>query len=83
MATRRRLAEPPPLEIRQFTTPDEIRQGIAKLQRRIDEVRALETDQVHYNDQHRYTAEQNIRTTILEVFGENSPQFRADGHPRI
>src|SRR5262245_33086049 len=38
MGTRRRRPEPPPSEIRQFT-PNEIDLGIAKLRRRIEEVR--------------------------------------------
>ncbi len=78
MSTRRRQPEPPPLELKQFT-PDEIRQGIAKLQRRINEVKALETDHVRHDNQRVRTVAEDITTTILEVFGENSPQYRAHG----
>ncbi len=82
MATCRRQPEPSPLELKQFT-PDEIRQGIAKLHRRIDEVKVLETNHIRHDDLSVRTVEQNIRTTILEVFGQNSPQYRTHGQHRI
>jgi len=74
MPARRRQQEPPPIEIKQFTV-EEIERGIAKLRRRIDEVRTLQTDRVRYSDQRRNNAEENIRATILEVFGPNSPEY--------
>ena len=43
--TRRESQEPPQDEVRQFTIT-EIKRGIAKLRRRMDEVRALELDSV-------------------------------------
>jgi len=83
MATRRRRPpEPPSIEIKQFTL-EEINRGIARIQRRIEEVKALETDQVQYDDQRRYTAEQNIRTAILEVFDLNSPQYQEHQYYQI
>src|SRR5467141_3028354 len=74
MATHRKRPEPTPIEIKQFTL-EEIDRGITKLRRRIEEVKALETDHVSHDDQRVRTAEQNIRTTILEVFGPNSPEY--------
>lgn len=82
MTSRRRAPEPPPIEIKQFT-PEEIERGIAKLNRRIDEVNALDPREVPYNDQRRYTVEENIHTTILEVFGPNSPESQAHKYHRI
>ncbi|MFQ5745406.1 MAG: TIGR02391 family protein [Acidobacteriota bacterium] len=75
MPSRRRPAEPAPIEIKQFT-PEEIERGIAKLKRRIDEVKALDPRQVRHDDQRVRNAEQNISTTILDVFGPNSPEYR-------
>lgn len=82
MAPRRRQSDPPPLEIRQFT-PEEIRQGITKLKRRIAEVQALQTDRVLYKDQRVRNTEENISTTILEIFGERSPQYKTHGRHSI
>src|SRR5919106_173791 len=82
MATRRRQSESPPLEIRQFT-PEEIRQSITKLKRRIAEVQDLQTDHVLYKDQRVRNTEENISTTILEIFGERSPQYKSYGRHSI
>jgi len=78
----RRQSQPPPPEIKQFTT-DEIEQGIRKLRRRIEEVNALDPQRVRYDDQARLNAEQVIRNTILEIFGPNSPEYRAHQYHRI
>ena len=83
MASRRRkTAEPPPVEIKQFTL-QEIEHGITKLRRRIEEVRALETDRVQYDDQRGTNITQNVRITILEVFGPNSPEYNAHEYHKI
>jgi uncharacterized protein (TIGR02391 family) len=89
----RRPSPPPPPEIKQFT-PDEIEHGITKLRRRIEEVKALDPHQptglaqltapaVRYDDQRVRNAEHAISTTILEVFGPNSPEYRRHQHHRI
>lgn len=82
MPKSRKQPEPQPIVIRQFT-PMEIAQGVAKLRRRIDDVKALQDNQVSYSDQRRRTAQQNIRTMILEVFGEHSPQYSDHKHHEI
>lgn len=82
MATRRRPADQPPIEVKQFT-PDEIERGIDKLRRRIEEVRALNPRQIRYDDQRVRNAEMAIDTTILEVFGQNSPEYRQLRHHQI
>ncbi len=76
MSARRRPSDPPPIEIKQFRTPEEITQAITKLRRRFEEVQALDPQQVRYDDQHVRNTEQNISNTILEVFGPNSPQYQ-------
>jgi hypothetical protein len=82
MAILRRQSDLPPPEIRQFT-PEEIRQGITKLKRRIAEVQALQTDRVLYKDQRVRNTEESIRTSIQEIFGERSPQFKTYGRHSI
>jgi len=71
----RRPQGPPPIQPRQFI-PEEVESGIRKLRRRIEEVEALDPQHVRYNDEAVLNAERNIRATILEVFGQNSPEFR-------
>lgn len=82
MPVRRRPAEPPPAEVKQFT-PEEIDQGIAKLKRRIQEVQSLDPRQVRYDDQRVRNAEHNIKTTVFEVFGPNSHEYRAHEYHSI
>lgn len=76
MAARRRPPEPPPIEVKHFASPEEIDAAIAKLKRRIDEVQSLDPTRVRYDDQRVYTAQDNIHTTILEIFGPNSPEYQ-------
>jgi predicted nucleotide-binding protein len=71
----RKPPEPQPLEIRKLT-PEDIDLGIAKLQRRIDEVKKLRTEGARHDDGRKETAESNIQNTIHEIFGQNSRQFR-------
>lgn len=56
---------------------EEIESGIRKLKRRLQEVEGLAG--LRYNDSQVGVVESNVRTTITEVFGENSPQQRE--HP--
>lgn len=78
----KRQAEPEPLEIKAFSQ-EEIAQGIAKLRRRIDEVRALDPSKVQFNDASVQNVEQGIRWTIQEVFGPRSPEYDAHQHHQI
>jgi mRNA interferase MazF len=57
----------PPIVTREFTAED-VRQGIATLQRRIEEVKASDADQVASKDRRVANAERNIQTTALEIF---------------
>jgi uncharacterized protein (TIGR02391 family) len=62
-------------EVKQFSSAEEIDAAIQKLCKRTDDVRSLQSNQVSYDDQRVRTAEQNIRTSILEIFGPNSPEY--------
>lgn len=83
MANRRRAPEPPPIEIKEFESAEEIDRAITKLRRRLDEVNALDPRRVAHDDQRVDNVAANIRDTILEVFGPNSPEYRRHQHHRI
>jgi predicted nucleotide-binding protein len=70
----RRGTTPPLIEVKQFTV-GEIDRGIAKLRRRIEEVGGLEQAGISYDDARVRTAETNIRESIRDIFGQNSPEF--------
>ena len=73
----KRIPEPPPVEPRVFRSTDEIDAGIAKLQRRIKELEALDVKAAILNHTGSDdVAASNVRETIREVFGSNSPEFR-------
>lgn len=79
---RRHSPEPPPIEVRQFTRTD-IDRAIAKLRRRIEETTNIDPEKVRYDDAKIDAVESNIRETVREVFGSNSPEFNDHGHHRI
>ncbi len=69
--------EPPAIEPRVFQSPDEIDRGVAKLERRIRELEAVDMvasvrDDTGADD----VVRSNIREAIREVFGPNSPEFK-------
>ncbi len=73
----KKLIEPPPIEPRQFTSTDEIDRGITKLERRIQELTALDIPAAVLKDTGADdVATSNIREAVREVFGPNSPEFR-------
>jgi uncharacterized protein (TIGR02391 family) len=82
MAQKRRSSDPPPLEIRPFTL-QEIEQGVAKINRRISDVKRLRDDRVSHDDRRKENVEQEIDRTIMEVFGVNSPEYRSNQHHLI
>ncbi len=73
MARKKRPPEPE-IIVKQFTV-SEIDTGIRKLRRRVEEVNGLATDKVQYDNARVKTAETNIRETIRDVFGPQSPEF--------
>ena len=71
--TVRKTITQPTREVKRFTV-SEIDAGIRKLRRRVEEVIGLALG-FHYSDSKAKTAEHNIRETIPEVFGQNSPEL--------
>ncbi len=82
MVSKRKSIDPPPLEIKIFTL-QEIEQGIAKIRRRIEDVKRLLVDRVSHDDQRKQNVEQEIDRTIMEIFGINSPEYRSNRHHSI
>src|SRR5690242_11574103 len=80
----RKSSAPPPIELRVFKTPDEIDRAIAKLNRRIEELAALDVQDAVVNDSGvDDVVTSNIAETIREVFGTHSPEFSEHQHIRI
>jgi uncharacterized protein (TIGR02391 family) len=71
---------PPPqqaIEQRHWTISEEIDRAVAKLQRRISELEALDIQSaILENTSADNVAISNVRRTIGEVFGQNSTEFR-------
>src|SRR5947207_2603464 len=74
----RRPQAPPPIESRVFTA-EEIAQGVRKLKRRIDEVKAIDSKKVRFDDAAVKAASRNIHADIGDIFGRNSPEYHAHG----
>jgi uncharacterized protein (TIGR02391 family) len=74
--------EPPPKIVgRQWATTAEIDKAIQKLERRITDLKALNVAEAEHNHTAAVdVAESNVRETIREVFGHNSPEFNEHGH---
>jgi len=68
---------------RRQLTPTDIDRGIAKLRRRIAEVKALDPSALQYDDARVDNVESSIRSTISEVFGPTSSEFIEYGHLAI
>ena len=67
---------PPPLESREFRSPEEIDAAIAKLRRRIPELENLDPNAAVIEESGKIqSVTSNIRETIRDVFGSNSPEF--------
>jgi uncharacterized protein (TIGR02391 family) len=67
----------PPIESREFRSPEEIDAAVAKLRRRIEELKNLDVQSAILNHTGaERVAQSNIRETIRDVFGGNSPEFR-------
>ncbi len=71
--------QPPPLERRNFTI-EEIDFAIIKIKRRIKDVEGLDPTKIRFDDAQVDIAESNIRNSVLEIFGENSPEHREHGY---
>jgi uncharacterized protein (TIGR02391 family) len=80
----KKQSEPPPIEPRVFRSPEEIDAAVAKLRRRIEDLETLDVEGafVRQSGEDR-VVESDVRQTILEVFGPNSPEFREHKYLRI
>lgn len=80
----KRRSDPPPVEPRVFRSVEEIDSGIAKLERRIRDLEQLDVRAaVHDDTGADDVVRSNVRESIREVFGANSPEFREHEHIRI
>lgn len=59
-----------------FASVHEVDQAIAKLRRRLDDVRILDPQTVRYNDPRVSSTAQNFSDTVLSIYGPNSPEYR-------
>jgi len=80
----KRASAPTPLQLREFRSPEEIDAAVDKFQRRINELEELDVQaavlsQTGADD----VVRSNVRTTILEVFGPDSPEFREHQYIKI
>ncbi len=81
---RRRQETAPSIEPREFRSAEEIDRAIAKLQRRLNELETLNVQNAIVN----HTAADdnainNLRSAILEIFGENSPEYHRNKHVQM
>lgn len=80
----KRRTEPPPLESREFRSPEEIDAGIAKLRRRIQELEKLDVRaSVLQHTADVSVARSNVRECIRDVFGLSSPEYREHEYLQI
>lgn len=80
----KRREEQAPIEPKQFQSVDEIDRGIGKLEKRIKELEGLDVGVAISGDTGADdVAVSNVRESIREVFGTNSPEFREHEHLRL
>lgn len=80
----RRAPPPPEIESRQWASADEIERAVAKLKRRIAELEALNIQEAVLEDTGADdVAVSNVRETIRDVFGPNSPEFNEHKHLKL
>ena len=72
------------MEPREFRSPEEIDAAIVKLRRRIKELEQLDVRaSILTHTAANGVAESNVRESIREVFGTNSPEFREHAYIRL
>lgn len=75
------VVERSPIETRVFRSPEEIDSAIAKIRRRIDELKKLDIASAYLNKTGADdVAISNVKDTLREVFGSNSPEFHEHGN---
>jgi uncharacterized protein (TIGR02391 family) len=73
--------ERPLIDEKHFGSPEEIDFSIAKLDRRIEELRNLDVKATILNHTGAHgVVSSNVRSAIREIFGTNSPEFREHEH---
>jgi uncharacterized protein (TIGR02391 family) len=73
-----------PVQPKQFDTPEDIERAIRKLERRVQEVSDLDVrSALQQHTGADDVVQSNIRETILEIFGPNSPEFQEHQYIRI
>src|SRR5688572_29238371 len=78
---RNRPQPDPIVEPKHFGSPEDIDQGIAKFERRIQELESVDLHGSVFQDTGADdVARSNVRESIREVFGTNSPEFREHEH---
>lgn len=76
--------EPPPLESREFRSPEEVDQAVAKLRRRIEKLHLLDVRAAYLNHSGAdKVARSNVQNAIMDVFGVNSPEYREHQYIQI
>jgi uncharacterized protein (TIGR02391 family) len=77
----KKVTAPPPIEERVFQSPDEIDFAIKKVERRITQLQALNVAEAVLTDNGAdVVVRSDVRATIREVFGPNSPEFKEHQH---
>jgi uncharacterized protein (TIGR02391 family) len=80
----KRNPDPPPLEPREFRSVAEIDSGISKLERRIKEIEQLDVVAAVVQDSGAdIVVISNVRDTIRQLFGPNSPEFNEHQHIQL
>lgn len=83
MARRQDQIEPS-IQAREFRSEDEIDLAIAKLERRLKELEALNVQEALLNNTAAIDiARDNLRKSILEIYGEKSPEYQCHKHIQI
>ena len=77
MPVRRQSPDHAELKIKEFSSFEEIDNGIAKLRKRIADVEAIDPRVVRYDHERVRDIEESISNTILDVFGPDSPEYVA------
>ena len=81
---RRATPAQPVIVPKQWSAPEDIDQAVTKLQRRISELEALDIQAAVLEDTGMDdVAISNVRETIRDVFGQNSPEFNEHQHIRL
>lgn len=75
----RRPQGPAPDDVVKPLTLESIEVGIRKLNRRIEEVKALADGRIRFDDASVESATRNIKADLIDIFGRGSQEYRAHG----